>query len=346
MAGWALCAALPTLALLLASGCGEPPPDNVRWSLLAVGDTGADPNNATDYARALAVGNAMADEDQERPVDALLLLGDNFYPNGLKRRELIDRVRSNVVRQFCHFVAGDAKRYREVADACMLPLARRHPIPIYALLGNHDYDSPESPELQRSTLPQLVSNWQMARGAAEVSEVLDRVSLVLVDSEALLESGSIAPLVAALRAARGPWRVLASHRPMAMVRNRDDSTPNPGYAALLERAIAEADVNVQLVLSGHEHWLAVLEMDEPNPPLHVISGAGSDLRKRRDSEPNTRAEFKSLGYVRLDWVGPARGGRMLVSLYRVPRYAWLRAFGRRRLAARWSVDVEGEIRRE
>jgi len=132
-----LARAAAALALLLhfaagiAAPAGAEPP---RFSLLALGDTGAPPDDSEGYETQLAVAAAMAASDRARPVRALVLLGDNFYPDGLARAESVARIRANLVRPYCRFLALAGPRASEVSDACAAPAARRDPLPVFALL--------------------------------------------------------------------------------------------------------------------------------------------------------------------------------------------------------------------
>ena len=114
------------------------------------------------------MGRGLALEDRRQPVDALLLLGDNFYANGLERDDLVERLRENVVGPFCHFVELEGPRSPEVAGACREAPSLRHPIPLLVLFGNHDHTAPESPALQRETVPGFVSNWRVAEGPVQL----------------------------------------------------------------------------------------------------------------------------------------------------------------------------------
>ncbi|MGE4605196.1 MAG: metallophosphoesterase [Myxococcota bacterium] len=325
----------------LATGCGEGSDTRASvFSLLAVGDAGAPPSDDVDYPRMLAVTQAMADEDEEHPATALLLLGDNFYPAGLKSSELATRVRANLVRPLCRFVATDGTRYGEVALSCSRD---KRPLPLFAVLGNHDYQTPESPRLQRSVVAEFVSNWQMPAGLATSHELPGGVSLILFDSEAVVAGADLAPLVTALRDSAGPWRILAGHRPMATAGSPSPSAEFTAYRRSVRRAIAEAAVPVQLFISGHEHRLSILEMSAPDPGLHLISGTGSNRRKNRVANPRVREDFEALGFARIDLVGTGTAARLSVSLYRVHRYWWIRLIVDRWLAARWSVDVSGRV---
>jgi hypothetical protein len=196
--------AAAALAAGLAGGCAPDDFDEpVRFSLLAVGDTGASPRNDEDYPRLLRVAGAMAAEDRRRAAQALLLLGDNFYDRGLRADELEVRVRANLVAPFCRFVALEGTRSHEVTDVCPEPPSRRAPVPIFAVLGNHDHLSAESPALQRETVPRFVSNWRMAPGPVGRFELADGVSLIAFDSEWLIAGANPAPLREALHNAPG-----------------------------------------------------------------------------------------------------------------------------------------------
>jgi len=313
-------------------------------SLLALGDLGARPDDPPRVRAQLAVGAALEAEDRHRPVDALVLLGDHFYDVGLREDELVARVRANLVRPYCRFLALTAPRSGEVASACELPPADRHPVPLYAVLGNHDYMTPGSDKLQRESVPLFLANWRMPEAPAAVAELGHGVSLVLFDSDPVFRGAAPLALAGALRAARGPWRILVAHQPIAVVGTSERKTYSR-FRALVVAEIAAAGVPVQLYLSGHEHNLQALVMEPPAPPLHVIAGGGSGGRSLHDVNPRRRAGFASAGYARVDLVGDGERERLVVTLMRVPAAA-LRVLGPSRFAARFSVDRAGRVREE
>jgi hypothetical protein len=211
------------------------------------------------------------------------------------------------------------------------------------VLGNHDYQTPQSPRLQQSGIPEFVSNWQMPAGLAAVHNFAGGVSLILFDAEAVVAGADLGPLVAALRDSVGPWRIMAGHRPMATAGSPTPSAEFTAYREAMRQAISEAGVAVQLFVSGHEHRLSLLEMSGEDPGLHLISGAGSNRRKNRVADPHLRENFDVLGFARIDRIGAGPAARLRVSLYQVHRYALMRLISNRRLLARWSVDLSGRV---
>lgn len=339
--------AATALAALLALACGSgdlrpadpPAKGELRASLLAVGDTGRREGWLPSRLDRVAAGLAAVAE--QRPVDAVVVLGDNFYPRGLESDELVERVRTNVVGPLCRFVDLSAPRSPEVADACELPEARRHRVPIFAVLGNHDYRDDASPALQTREVPRFVANWAMPAGPVEVHAVGAGVSLVLLQSMPMVEHPEgLAALARALREAPGPWRIVAAHHPVVATK----AEPNEfeaRYLVAARRAIAESGVPVQLVLGGHHHSLQILRVEGSRMPTQVVSGAGS--RSVDDVLAQPALDFASdhNGFVRVDLVEDEEE-RLVVSFY-ATRPPWLPPAAPQ-LEARWSIDRDGVAR--
>jgi hypothetical protein len=283
------------------------------------------------------VGDALEAGHRLRPADALLLLGDNFYPDGLETREAEARIAMNLVAPLCAFLDLSAPLGAQLEPACPVPAERRRPVPVLAVLGNHDWRAPESPDLQQDLIPRYLANFSLRKGGAWVRETDAGVSLVLFDSTPGRKPNEAKALRDALAAARGPWRVVVSHHPI-------DVSPQ---GERLRQAVAESGVPVQLWLAGHEHNLQISEPGRPGPALQAIAGSGSHPTAMKYDIPGRRFFESALGYARVDLVpDPAAPGReelvvTLVAVRPVPAALWQRA----RAVARYAVDPGGGVRR-
>jgi hypothetical protein len=336
-AGAARRACACALLLLPLAGCGpaasEAPP-GAELSLLAVGDTGKPREFLDALDPSLAVATALAAEDERSPVDALVLLGDNFYPEGLEKDEVKERLRANVVGPFCRFVALTSRGAGSLREACPEAEAR-HPVPLFAVLGNHDYGEPESPELQRRLVPRYVANWHTPEEDLEVRELEGGVSLILLDSNRIGDDDAQA--VRALARSRGPWRVVAAHHPLADPGRGHD----PRFEKRMRRLLARAGVPIHVWLAGHQHNLQAFVAGPGSPALQLIAGGGSDVREISEgADPSRRFASASLGFARID-AHEGEHPRLVASLFEVPAPP-LRS--RPRLAVRYAVTPAGVVR--
>lgn len=311
-------------------------------SLLAVGDTGKPTRAISAFDTQRVVARSLSREHELRPVNALVLLGDNFYPDGLRRDEVASRVRDNLVSPYCGFLDLDGPRSAQVSGSCSVPSGERHPVPVLAVLGNHDYMSAESPRLQREAIPDLISNWSVPAGLVETHQ-LGSVSLILFDSELLKrEDVDPAPLSDAIRRVPGPWRILVAHEPVGELLDPDDprDATMRRYNERVGRAVTRAGVVVHVLLAGHEHNLQAIEPEPPLPPLVVVSGAGSDRRASKSEFPGSRFEMVRPGFVRVDLVDDDGEERLVISYIATARYlpaAWSGS----KVVACWSVSEAG-----
>lgn len=321
---------------------GAPLPGDPEVSLLALGDTGKQHRFAPQvFEGQLAVASALVGEDEREPVDAVVLLGDNFYEDGLREQELAPRIHENLVLPYCHFLSTSAPRFAEVAGTCTGRPPGLHEVPIYAVLGNHDLRAPESASLQRRAVPQFVANWHVPDALVETVEIGGEVSLILFDSEAPPTLENAQELVRAVEGAAGPWRVVAAHRPVSVW---EDGGPLP-FPGHVRNALAQSDVPVHAFLSGHNHNMQVIRLGERSPALHVVVGSGS--RALPLGKPHADREFAAerLGFARLDVSGSGGAQRLFVSLFATAPWPILQ-LGPPELVARWSIDAAGTARDE
>ncbi len=322
------------LAVCFLASCApaprvEPRAGETRLSLLALGDWGRTPQEGATPPKQFRVGQELAEEDRRAPADALVFLGDNFYPSGLLERELEMRLRLNLAAPYCRFVRLTPLGERALGAACSEPESLRRPLPLWVVLGNHDHNSPESPDLERSRIPGYVSNWRMFGFPVETLELPQGVSLIFYDSTRLRlrERANELPLLTrALRESVGPWRILVAHHPL----------DGKGASQPLEAAVAAADVRAQLLLVGHVHDLRASAPPAPLPPLQVVSGGGGGSEPRATQLPNQRFKLMSPGFARIELLRDAAGEYLRVRLFAVDDSP-------ARVVAAWTVTREGNV---
>lgn len=320
------------------------PVEGARYSIIAVGDTGRTHRFAQFLGGQVAVSEAMTAEAQENPVNALIFLGDNFYWNGLDRENLVSRVRENLVAPYCYFLRLDGPRSSEVEEACPIPETDRAPVPIFAVLGNHDLILPDSPQLEREAVPLFVPEWRMSSGLTQVFELADGISLILFESElAINDQPRISRAIEeAIREAQGPWRILAMHRPIAT--NDDGEKILGGYPGYVRRGIESAGLPVQLILAGHHHSLQVFETTEPTPALHIGAGSGSKASgPLAKNHPDVRFSRMRLGFARIDLIGHGEEERLSVTLTETTDWPILSLLDPPQRVARFEVNQQGRV---
>jgi len=179
---------------------------------------------------------------KSKPYDAIVLLGDNFYPCGVRS-------------------ATDPKWH--VVDAIT-----RLDIPIYAVLGNHDYCG--KPDVQVNA---NVPNWHMpAREYVLRSPVADFAMLDTTPYAYGSSKVAEETVRQTFASSTATWRIAVGHHVIT----------SSGYHSILPRLEARRmrgllpvlrKEKVDLYINGHDHHEELLDL---HPPLIVVSGAGSD----------------------------------------------------------------------
>ena len=175
--------------------------------LAVVGDVGDSGTHASETAAAVAQVAA------QEPFDALVLLGDNVYPDGEP-----SRLRATVFDPFAGVLAAGTE--------------------LVAILGNHDVIGGHG-EDQLAVLGMEGRWW---------SRTFGDVLLIGLDSNDIDAPGQLEFLEATLASSDARWRIVAVHHPPYSAGYQGSSVEvRDALAPILERH------GVQLVLSGHDH---------------------------------------------------------------------------------------------
>jgi tartrate-resistant acid phosphatase type 5 len=231
------------LALLLLATLASAQPAEITLAprtatlrLAVAGDTGEGSE---------VVANAIARVHAESPIDAILLTGDNFYPCGV---ESVDDPRWSLIRPLTNIG-----------------------VPIFPVLGNHDYCGKAVPEAQIHASA-LIPHWRFpAQQYALRTPVADFAFINTTPYASGFDTPVAAMIHATFASSHAPWRIVIGHHPVI-------SSGWHGYfprdeVARMRELIPELRASqVDFYICGHDHHMEVLR----GRMLHLVSGAGSD----------------------------------------------------------------------
>lgn len=220
---------------------------------------------------------------QQQPIDAIVLVGDNFYQCGVS--SIQDPQWSKITEHF-----GPAG------------------VPIFPVLGNHDYGDP-GPDRAKSALCSLFPTDPMAEIHAtgtvpgwffpSENYVVRTPSadLLMMDTEPVamnfdrpfLGSGTSTSVTEWLRQrlhqSATPWRIVVGHHTIysSGVHGRTNGFDQRNMRRLLPLLQKE---HVDLYICGHDHDLELLgDLHHRRGPLFLVSGAGSGTDEMRARKP-------------------------------------------------------------
>ena len=213
-----------------------PPPartsGTLRW--LALADSGSGDSNQR------AVGAQMAAVHRQRPVDLVVLGGDNIYPSG--DMALIE--------------ATFRRPYAELLAAG---------VPFHAVLGNHDIRTANgNPQVAYPPFGMAGRFYNLRRGPVE---------FLMLDTNVNADwQRQLAWLRTVLARSTAPWKVVVGHHPIySSGLYGNDPVLQAKFAALMQKH------GVQLYINGHEHNY---ERSVPIDGITylVVGGGGASLR--------------------------------------------------------------------
>jgi 3',5'-cyclic AMP phosphodiesterase CpdA len=242
LAGWALGSVTLGSVALLAASAGRA---SGRTRFLAVADTGSGDANQR------AVGQRMAEVHRQRPVDLVLLGGDNIYPSG------------NLALVETTF----RRSYRELLAAG---------VPFHAVLGNHDIRTANgAPQVAYRPFGMAGRWYSLRRGD---------VAFFMLDTNMNADWGRQLPwLRRALAESDAPWKVVVGHHPI-------HSSGFYGSDPVAQRRLGPLfrRYGVQLYINGHEHNYERTRPIEGTTYL-IVGGGGASLRPVRPTAISARA---------------------------------------------------------
>ncbi len=207
-----------------------------------------------------AVAKAMHRWASENPVDFVILLGDNFYSEG------VDSINDP---------QWQSKFERKYAYPSLQ-------VPFYAVLGNHDYRGNASAQVLYT---HENKRWRMPDKYYEFFFLLDsvvKVQFVAIDTTPISKNKSgyknqLKWLDRQLEASNADWKIVYGHHFIF-------SSGKYGTSKRMLKRLAPVLTKhkVDLYMSGHDHDLELLRSGSGD--YYLISGAGAIPREVRASE--------------------------------------------------------------
>ncbi len=205
--------------------------------------------------RAVAFG--MAEKARVDPVEIVLLLGDNFYENG---------VESVHDKQF-------QSKFEDMYGQSSLQ------VPFYAVLGNHDYRG--NPEAQVEYTG-LSTRWKMPARYYTFSQPVDDstgVQFFALNTNPIAAGEAqateqIAWLKSELEKSPARWKIVFGHHPLYSGGYHGEDQETRTLRAALESII---ESKIDLYISGHDHDQQFIKPGNKHV-YYLISGTGSQCR--------------------------------------------------------------------
>lgn len=211
-------------------------PKEAQIRVLAFGDFG---DGSEDQRR---VAGTMLQYHRRHPFDFAITLGDNFYPSGME--------------------SPADQRWRTWWSDLYDPLG----IQFYAALGNHDWNSPNSPAAEVLYTRESPS-WRLP--ATYYTFTAGPAQFFALDTDIISEAQR-RWLVGELQRSTATWKIVYGHHPIYSEGQHEDN--NLKIEQLLPVLKNRADV----YLAGHDHDMQHLS---PEGRLHFfIAGSGGKLR--------------------------------------------------------------------
>lgn len=232
----------------------KPPVESPVFRFAAIGDVG------TGKAGQMAIANVMNDYYQQRPLELVLMAGDNIYEDGSIRR----------------VGATFSKPYHYL---------RQQEVPFYAVLGNHDV-------LSNNGEDQInFSSFNMQGRYYSFSQ--DLVQYFALDTNDLVWTEQLEWLERALAASTATWKIVLAHHPLY---SSGLHGSNENLITMLSPLFKR--YRVQLYINGHDHNYERTEVIDGTTYLTV--GAGAKTRPVLGKSDWTAHSAARLSFATID----------------------------------------------
>jgi tartrate-resistant acid phosphatase type 5 len=209
-------------------------PRTTTLRLAVTGDTG---EGAETVAKGIARVHAAA------PVDAIVLTGDNFYPCGIS--------------------SVDDARWRLARPLMAIG------VPVFPVLGNHDYCGKAVPEAQIHATG-TIAHWRFPAPQYSVRTPMADFAFINTTPEVRGYKLVEPAIRGAFAASHAPWRIVVGHHPV-ISSGYHGYFPRDEVRHMRELIPLLREEHVDLYIAGHDHHLELIR----GAMLHLISGAGS-----------------------------------------------------------------------
>lgn len=234
-----------------------------RVVLFALGDSGYGGVAQSDVA------DAMEERCKQQNPDALLFLGDLVYPSGTKTLE---------------DPRWDEYVFDMYGSECLQAL------PIFAALGNHDYDG--DPWIWKEADTINPRWWFPHRHYQVLFE--DLLALYVIDTVSPIFIHTALP---ALGDRSTPWSISYGHHPLTSQSKGGGRHRGGGLGGIfVSRAICD---HVDTFLSGHAHHLEHLDIDNCQADQFVSGGGGATLSAFREN-PDHHFGASEYGFLEIE----------------------------------------------
>ncbi|MBF0455743.1 MAG: metallophosphoesterase [Magnetococcales bacterium] len=266
-------------ALFSTSSYGQVtlPPSLLSQSTLvfyALGDQGSGSTAQRQVA-------ATMEEEAQRAgdLDFILLLGDNFYPNGV--------------------LSIDDPQWKSKFETIYTG-PTLSTLPFIAVLGNHDHRGNQDAQVLYSQRALGSKRWKMFDrvfavnlGQVDGKPLVRLVGLDTTDKKSFNRQGQFLRTVFSNNQKNPVWRIAAGHHPLYSI-----GPHGPTLAMHQQLLPAMVETKIDLYLAGHDHNLQLIS--HPNAPLQVVSGGGGkSLYSLEREEDELDFALSQYGFVRV-----------------------------------------------